>query len=297
MSGRPWFGCTLVGLALLLVTGCQSPTGSAVVSSGQPRQLRQLSEVADTSEPSSVRAQNSEATLGISESADSLLIPASHSTSTSSRLPSKTSGYRSAGSGRLGKPYVRFGLANSRSGDEIIRSMAGNKSTYKAMANIPIDQRTDIRFGGRFVSFSKQSTVEGIPVKATGNGEGIWVGFRNRLSDDPVVNPFFSGSLGYSSGNVRLANPNNPADYYEEDVDQFDWGLSVGCELNTSEKMSIRLGFGIGRSFDADSDEGVDPGGFLSSAVWITDQFFIDFGANFDLDDDVSFGGGTGYSF
>jgi hypothetical protein len=77
MSGRPWFGCIIVGLALPVVTGCQSPTGSVVVSSGQPRELRQLSEVADTSEPSSVRAQNSEVTLGISESADSLPIPAS----------------------------------------------------------------------------------------------------------------------------------------------------------------------------------------------------------------------------
>jgi hypothetical protein len=165
------------------------------------------------------------------------------------------------------------------------------------MANIPIDQRTDIRFGGSFSSSSKQSTVEGIPVKATGNSEGIWVGFKNRLSDDPVANPFFGGSLSYRSANVRMANPNNPADYFEIDDDWFGWGLSVGCDVNASEKMSIRLGFGIGRSFDADSDVDLDPGGFLSSAVWLTDQFFIDFGAHFDVDDDVSFGGGASYSF
>ena len=67
--------------------------------------------------------------------------------------------------------------------------------------------------------------------------------------------------------------------------------------------MSIRLGLRTGKGFGLSFNQGLpiipewQTGIRLSSAVWLTDNFFIDGGAILDFNDDVSLGAGGGFGF
>jgi hypothetical protein len=297
MSGRPWFGCIIVGLALLLVTGCQSTTGSAVVSSGQPRELRQLSEAADTAEPSSVRAQNSEATLDDSKLTDGLLVPSRHATTDSLFGRSTHRGYRSAGSGTLGKQYVEIGGSGIRFADEFSRSMIGTPPSLDATVNVPISETTDVFFGGELVDHSKESVVSGVSVESTFEGTQFGVGMNHRLSDNnSSVSPFFGGHIAYVSYQLEMNAVDDSHISFQEEEEYFSWGLGLGGELRLSDKTAVRLGLRAGNPFDDGLDD-VNPRIRLESNVWLADDFFLNLGASYYLDKDVSFGAGAGFGF
>jgi hypothetical protein len=297
MSGRPWFGCIIVGWTLFVVTGCQSPTGSAVVSSRQPRELRQLNEVADTSETSSARAQNSEATLSDFKLTDGLLVPTRHATTDSLFGWSAHRGYRSAGSGTLGKPYVEIGGSGILFADESTRSMIGTAPSLEATVNVPISETTDVYFGGGLADHSKESVVSGVLVETAFEGTNFGVGMIHRLSDNnSSVSPFFGGQIAYTSFQMEM----NAVDYsqisFQEEEEYFSWVLGLGGEVRLSDKTAVRLSLAAGSPFDDGLDD-VNPRISLDSNVWLTDDFFLNLGTSYYLDKDVSFGAGAGFGF
>ena len=312
MSGRQWFGCIICGVALLVETGCQAPMRSGVVSSKQPCELRHLNVVAEAAEASSVRAQSQETILHDSGEFSRALVPDNQETSVSPNTTQKSSGYSTTGSGRLGKPYVSFGISKARSGRELFRSVYGDTSIFDASVNVPINQIADLWIGGSVGDSLNQSTVVGFPTTSTAQLTRIAIGFNQHVSDTLVVNPYFGVTFGYNTQNFRSTNQIDPSDFFEVDAESFTWTLKVGCETNATERMSVRLGIYAGglvsddRSFSGPwgsrevsepEQDDFDPGIVLSSAVWLNDRCFIAFGANFDFDDDVSFGVGGGFGY
>lgn len=297
MVGRPWFRCIIFGLAVLLFTGCQTPTGSAVVSTGQPREMRQLYEVTDSPETSSVRAQNSEAMPSDSILMDKLTVPSTQVTADVLFGSSTPRGFRSAGSGTLGKQYVEIGASALRFADEFSRSIFGTPSKLDATVNVPISETTDVFFGGSLGDHSKESVVSGVSVESTFEATAFGVGMNHRLSDNnSSVSPFLSGHIRYASYQLEMNAVDDSHIYFQTEEEYFSWGLGLGGELRLSDKTAVRLGLGAGNQFDDGLDD-VNPRIRLESNVWLADDFFLNLGASYYLDKDVSFGGGAGFGF
>jgi len=170
----------------------------------------------------------------------------------------------------------------------------------RANVNVPIDQLTDFQMQGEILDASGETTFAGTPTRISANREIIGVGIQRRSGDNSVVNPYFGGSLAYQ----RLRGQMEPSSEYGDfQMSSFLWNLDLGCEVSASEKMSIRLGLRTGKGFGFSNNQGLpiipewQTGIRLSSAVWLTDNFFIDGGATLDFNDDVSLGAGGGFGF
>jgi hypothetical protein len=185
-----------------------------------------------------------------------------------------------------------------------------NPTAVRANVNVPIDQLTDFTLQGVFLSSTNTFVHEGLSGRAYADVDVLSVGLQRRFSDNPVVNPYVGGRLEHVDATFGARVPGATPGQMDVGIEGISWGLDFGCEVSASEQMSMRLGLRIGAVIDLELSESSPPGmedmltdlvttgGFLSSTVWLTDNFFIDFGGQFTFGaDGVTLGGGAGYSF
>jgi hypothetical protein len=300
--------CTVVLLLIWTsVTGCNTvpqrafvPPVIPVVQQGHPNQGQEMASHFSVS--SAPVAQNVIATPDTTLLA-AVLQPAPPTPTPVPQLSSpKFSGeliasrFHTKGPGRLGKHFFTISVTGDRGAAEEVRQSVGTIMGYEGALNIPVNSLTDFRLIGRLIDHSKESVLESDVHNFEAKGGTVKAGFRHRLSSSENGSPFVGAEIGYSGGKHRFDNLDDGSNLFTTEDDFFTWAVELGGEATLTPYMSILLGVSVGNDFE-ESIEDVEPRLSVSSAIWLSPNFFVAPRVRLDLDEHVRYGIDVGFEF